>query len=235
MISNQFSANLWLIGMRLKTALTATIYTKSLKLTSSERANLSAGETLNLVQIDTHKIQELINNLHTAWTSPIQIALSFYFLWGILGAASLAGVGVIVAIILINTFLSKKMRKYQFDNMAKKDQRIKMMNEILEGIKVLKLYAWEPSFRQHITHIREEEVDSLKKLSFYHAIQQFVFWSASFLVALAAFATFIYSDPANILDAQTAWVSISYFNIMHAPLINLPKLVLQYIQVRLHR
>ena len=74
------------------------------------------------VQIDTHKIQELINNLHTAWASPIQITLSFYFLWGILGAASLAGVGVIVAIILINTFLSKKMRKYQFDNMAKKDQ-----------------------------------------------------------------------------------------------------------------
>ena len=81
------------------------------------------------------------------------------------------------------------------------------------------MYAWEPSFTQHITDIRDDEVDSLKKLSIYRAIQSFVFWSTPFLVALATFATYIFSSPSNILDAQTAWVSISYFNIMRGPLI----------------
>ena len=32
------------------------------------------------------------------------------------------------------------------------------MNEILDGIKVLKLYAWEPSFANKIGDIRGEEV-----------------------------------------------------------------------------
>ena len=30
--------------------------------------------------------------------------------------------------------------------MKHKDERIKMMNEILNGIKLLKMYAWEMSF-----------------------------------------------------------------------------------------
>ena len=43
------------------------------------------------------------------------------------------------------------MRKFQLKQMKLKDKRIKMMNEILGGIKVLKLYAWEPSFINQVT------------------------------------------------------------------------------------
>ena len=44
--------------------------------------------------------------------------------------------------------------------MKEKDGRIKMMSEILNGIKVLKLYAWEESFQQQVTDIREREVSA---------------------------------------------------------------------------
>ena len=42
--------------------------------------------------------------------------------------------------------------------MKQKDGRIKMMNEILNGMKILKLYAWEESFEQQVLDIREREV-----------------------------------------------------------------------------
>lgn len=42
--------------------------------------------------------------------------------------------------------------------MKNKDGRIRMMNEILNGMKILKLYAWEPSFEQQVLNIREKEV-----------------------------------------------------------------------------
>ena len=152
---------------RLKSALTAAIYNKSLRLTSSEKAKLSVGETVNLIQIDTQKIQDLINNLNTAWASPLQIAFSLYFLWGILGVASFAGVGVMVAIIPINAFLSKKMRKYQFDNMTKKDRRIKTMNEILDGIKVRdKYFSKDFSCWPLIRQIRRYKLYGLADFSF---------------------------------------------------------------------
>ena len=42
------------------------------------------------------------------------------------------------------------MRKFQQEQFKNKDQRVKMINEILGGIKVLKLYGWEPSFVKQV-------------------------------------------------------------------------------------
>ena len=67
----------------------------------------------------------------------------------------------------------------------------RFMNEILDGIKVLKLYAWEPSFANKIGDIRGEEVHTLKKAAYLSAVQTFLFSAAPFLVALASFATFV--------------------------------------------
>ena len=92
------------------------------------------------------------------------------------------------------------------------------MNEILDGIKVLKLYAWEPSFARKIQKIRDEEVATLKKMSYLGAVQTFMFTASPFLVALASFATFVLVDEANILNAEVAFVSLSYFNLMRMPL-----------------
>lgn len=47
--------------------------------------------------------------------------------------------------------------------MEYKDQRIKLTSEILSGMKILKLYAWEKSFEQQILDIREKEVSSYSR------------------------------------------------------------------------
>ena len=92
------------------------------------------------------------------------------------------------------------------------------MNEILDGIKVIKLYAWEPSFAKSIHKIRDEEVSTLKKMSYLGAAQTFMFTAAPMIVAVSSFATFVLIDEANILNAEIAFVSLSYFNLMRQPL-----------------
>ena len=98
------------------------------------------------------------------------------------------------------------------------------MNEVLDGIKVLKLYAWEPSFEARIKAIRDDEVKTLKKMSYLGAVQTFLFTAAPFIVTLASFATFVLVD-SNILDAETAFVSLSYFNLMRMPLNQVSKVI----------
>jgi ATP-binding cassette subfamily C (CFTR/MRP) protein 1 len=39
--------------------------------------------------------------------------------------------------------------------MKKKDKRTKLIDEILNGMKILKMYAWEMSFVKKVNEIRE--------------------------------------------------------------------------------
>ena len=50
--------------------------------------------------------------------------------------------------------------------MRLKDTRTKMLNEILNGIKVLKLYAWEGAYENNVEDVREQEVDTMKKSAY---------------------------------------------------------------------
>lgn len=66
--------------------------------------------------------------------------------------------------------------------MKSKDNRIKLMNEVLNGIKVLKLYAWELAFRDKVSQIREGELRVLKKAAYLAAVSTFTWVCAPFMV-----------------------------------------------------
>ena len=73
----------------------------------------------------------------------------------------------------------------QVEQMKFKDSRIKLMSEILAGIKVLKLYAWEPSFSEKVEGIREDELRLLRKSAYLQAISTFTWVCTPFLVRLS--------------------------------------------------
>ena len=58
----------------------------------------------------------------------------------------------------------------------------------------------------------------------------FLWTSAPFLVALCSFATYVLSDPNNVLDANTAFVSLTLFNLLRIPLNFLPSLLVYLVQ-----
>ena len=135
------------------------------------------------------------------------------------------GLAVMVFMIPLNGVVASKMKKYQISQMKDKDRRCKMMDEILNGIKVLKLYAWERSFEDKVNEIRRSEADALIKAAYLNAVTSFLWTSAPFLVALASFATYVLIDENNVLDANTAFVSLTLFNLLRIPLNILPMLV----------
>ena len=67
--------------------------------------------------------------------------------------------------------------------MAHKDSRIKIVNEVLNGMKVIKLYAWENSFKELIMGIRGKELNVLRKASFLDASFSFTWHCAPFMVS----------------------------------------------------
>ncbi|XP_074237718.1 multidrug resistance-associated protein 1 isoform X8 [Saimiri boliviensis] len=217
-------------GMRIKTAVVGAVYRKALVITSSARKSSTVGEIVNLMSVDAQRFMDLATYINMVWSAPLQVILALYLLWLNLGPSVLAGVAVMVLMVPFNAVMAMKTKTYQVAHMKSKDNRIKLMNEILNGIKVLKLYAWELAFKDKVLDIRQEELKVLKKSAYLAAVGTFTWVCTPFLVALCTFAVYVTVDEKNILDAQKAFVSLALFNILRFPLNILPMVISSIVQ-----
>ncbi|XP_049538578.1 multidrug resistance-associated protein 1 isoform X3 [Anopheles darlingi] len=230
LLLGQYFNRMFFVGLRIRTALISAIYRKALIISNSARKTSTVGEIVNLMAVDAQRFMDLTTYINMIWSAPLQIALALFFLWQILGPSVLAGLAVMIILIPVNGVIANMIKTLQIKQMKNKDERVKLMNEVLSGIKVLKLYAWEPSFEQQVLKIRDKEVKVLKSAAYLNAGTSFIWSCAPFLVSLVTFATYVLVDENNVLDASTAFVSLSLFNILRFPLSMLPMLISNMVQ-----
>uniref|UniRef100_A0A6I8MXX3 Multidrug resistance-associated protein 1 n=2 Tax=Ornithorhynchus anatinus TaxID=9258 RepID=A0A6I8MXX3_ORNAN len=230
LVLHQYFHICFVSGMRIKTAVIGAIYRKALVITNSARKSSTVGEIVNLMSVDAQRFMDLATYINMIWSAPLQVILALYLLWLNLGPSVLAGVAVMILMVPINAVMAMKTKTYQVAHMKSKDNRIKLMHEILNGIKVLKLYAWELAFKKKVLEIRQEELKVLKKSAYLAAVGTFTWVCTPFLVALSTFAVYMTIDENNILDAQKAFVSLALFNILRFPLNILPMVISSIVQ-----
>nr|XP_044603416.1 multidrug resistance-associated protein 1 [Equus asinus] len=230
LVLHQYFHICFVSGMRVKTAVIGAVYRKALVITNSARKSSTVGEIVNLMSVDAQRFMDLATYLNMVWSAPLQVILALYLLWLNLGPSVLAGVAVMILMVPVNAVMAMKTKTYQVAHMKSKDNRIKLMNEILNGIKVLKLYAWELAFKDKVLAIRQEELKVLKKSAYLGAVGTFTWVCTPFLVALSTFAVYVTIDENNILDAQKAFVSLALFNILRFPLNILPMVISSIVQ-----
>ncbi|XP_031208632.1 canalicular multispecific organic anion transporter 2 [Mastomys coucha] len=225
LILHQYYHCIFVMALRIRTAIIGVIYRKALVITNSVKRESTVGEMVNLMSVDAQRFMDVSPFINLLWSAPLQVILAINFLWQILGPSVLAGVAVIVLLIPLNGAVSMKMKTYQVQQMKFKDSRIKLMSEILNGIKVLKLYAWEPSFLEQVEGIRQSELQLLRKGAYLQAISTFIWVCTPFLVTLITLGVYVSVGENNVLDAEKAFVSLSLFNILKIPLNLLPQLI----------
>uniref|UniRef100_A0A5F8GC72 Multidrug resistance-associated protein 1 n=1 Tax=Monodelphis domestica TaxID=13616 RepID=A0A5F8GC72_MONDO len=230
LVLHQYFHICFVSGMRIKTAVIGAIYRKALVITNSARKSSTVGEIVNLMSVDAQRFMDLATYINMIWSAPLQVILALYLLWLNLGPSVFAGVAVMILMVPLNAVMAMKTKTYQVAHMKSKDNRIKLMNEILNGIKVLKLYAWELAFKEKVLEIRQEELKVLKKSAYLAAVGTFTWVCTPFLVALSTFAVYVTVDKNNVLDAQKAFVSLALFNILRFPLNILPMVISSIVQ-----
>eukprot|EP00070_Physeter_catodon_P001800 XP_007103614.1 canalicular multispecific organic anion transporter 2 [Physeter catodon] len=224
-ILHQYYHCIFVMGLRFRTGIIGVIYRKALVITNSVKRESTVGEIVNLMSVDAQRFMDVVPFINLLWSAPLQMILAVYFLWQNLGPSVLAGVALMVLLIPLNGAVAVKMRAFQVEQMKFKDSRIKLMSEILGGIKVLKLYAWEPSFLKQVEDIRQDELRLMRQAAYLHATSTFIWICTPFLVTLTTLGMYVSVDKNNVLDAEKAFVSVSLFNILKIPLNMLPQLI----------
>ncbi|XP_024411181.2 ATP-binding cassette sub-family C member 2 [Desmodus rotundus] len=220
----------FMLGVKVRTTVMASVYKKALSISNRAKKQYTVGETVNLMSVDAQKLMDVTNFIHLLWSNVLQITLSIYFIWIELGPSVLAGVGVMLLLIPVNGIIAIKSKAIQAKNMKRKDQRLKIMNEILNGIKILKYFAWEPSFRNQVYDIRKKELKNLLHFGQMQTMMMFILYLIPVLVSVITFSVYVLVDSNNILDAQKAFTSITLFNILRFPMSMLPMVISSMLQ-----
>lgn len=217
-------------GMRVKSSLTAMIYVKSLKLSNEGRAAKSTGDIVNHMAVDQQRLSDLAQFGVQLWSAPFQIILCMASLYQLLGLSMLAGVGAMVLMIPLNGMIAKMMKNLQIKQMKNKDQRTRLMTEILNNMKSIKLYAWNTAFMSKLNHVRnDKELNTLRKIGATQAIANFTWSSTPFLVSCSTFAVFVLTSDRP-LTTDIVFPALTLFNLLTFPLSILPMVITSIIE-----
>lgn len=217
-------------GMRIKSALTAAIYSKSMRLSNEGRAAKSTGDIVNLMAVDTQRLQDLTQYGQQLWSAPFQIVLCMLSLYNLVGLSMLAGVGAMVFMIPINGLIARIMKRLQKTQMKNKDARTRLMTEILNNMKPIKLYAWTTAFINKLNYIRnDQELKTLRKIGASQAFANFTWSTTPFLVSCSTFAVFVLTQDKP-LTTDLVFPALTLFNLLTFPLAVLPMVITAIIE-----
>ncbi|KAM9035585.1 ATP-binding cassette sub-family C member 2-like isoform 4-T4 [Sarcophilus harrisii] len=135
LVYQQYQRFNMLNSAKIKTAVIGLLYKKALNLSNSSRKKFSSGEIINLMSADAQQLMDLTVNLNILWSAPLQILMAILLLWQELGPSAFAGVVILVLVIAINALAANRIKVLKKSQMKNKDQQIKLLNEILQGIK----------------------------------------------------------------------------------------------------
>lgn len=219
-----------ILGMHVRSGLTAMVYRKGLKLSSVARQSHTSGEIVNYMAVDVQRVGDYSWYLHDIWMLPLQIILALAILYKSVGIAFIATLIATIISIVATVPLARIQEEYQDKLMGAKDDRMRKTSECLRNMRILKLQAWEDRYRMKLEEMRNVEYTWLKRALYSQAFITFIFWSSPIFVAAVTFATCILLGGQ--LTAGGVLSALATFRILQEPLRNFPDLVSMMAQTK---
>lgn len=221
------------LGIFVRTAVSTLLYQKALSVSAAGRAMTSTGQVVNMMSNDTMQLQRFLQFAGFTLTAPIQIIIALVLIFRQVGNATWVGIAYMIFLLPVNMWVFSVVAKMRRKVLRQSDARVKMMNEILTGIRIIKFYAWERPFGKEVARVRGKEMDALTKMSYVVAVGfSIILLSTPIIQPIFVFMTYvnIQSEP---LTAATAFTTVALFNLMRFPFAFLPMGLLQFIQSRI--
>uniref|UniRef100_A0A2K5ELR0 ATP binding cassette subfamily C member 8 n=1 Tax=Aotus nancymaae TaxID=37293 RepID=A0A2K5ELR0_AOTNA len=214
-------------GINLRGAIQTKIYNKIMHLSTSNLSmgEMTAGQICNLVAIDTNQLMWFFFLCPNLWAMPVQIIVGVILLYYILGVSALIGAAVIILLAPVQYFVATKLSQAQRSTLEYSNERLKQTNEMLRGIKLLKLYAWENIFRTRVETTRRKEMTSLRAFAIYTSISIFMNTAIPIAAVLITFVGHVSFFREADFSPSVAFASLSLFHILVTPLFLLSSVV----------
>ncbi|XP_029480503.2 ATP-binding cassette sub-family C member 10-like isoform X3 [Oncorhynchus nerka] len=221
LIRNIFSFEVSKVSLSARAALISAIYGKALRVSGgSLAARFTLGEVVNFMSTDTDHVINFFNNFHEVWSLPFQFSIALYLLYLQVGVAFLGGLGVALLLVPLNKVLASKIMENNKHMLTHKDSRVKLMTEVLFGIRVIKFYNWEAYFAQKIADFRRQELSHLKAIKYLDAVCVYTWGSLPIVISIITFVTYVLLG--HELTAATVFTTLALVGMLIVPLNSFP-------------
>lgn len=207
------ASKVWLAA---RASLVSAIYSKALRVSGSSLAGFTLGEVVNLMSTDTDRVVNFFKNFHDLWSMPFTFIITLYLLYLQMGVAFLGGLGVALLLVPFNKFLASSILSNNKQMLRCKDSRVKLMTEILFGIRVIKFYNWEPHFAQKVADCRKQEVSHLKAIKYLDAMCVYTWAALPVVISILTFVTYVLLG--NQLNAAKVFTTLALVGMLIVPL-----------------
>ncbi|KAJ2772084.1 hypothetical protein IWQ57_001920, partial [Coemansia nantahalensis] len=203
-----------------RSALVSAIYRKSLLLSAQARARLTSGKLTNLISTDIGQVERGVMNVVVCVTIPVQVVVSIVVLAYMIGPPGIAGWALVVAFVPIQMWAARFVVALRSKAMAYTDSRIRSTREALQGVRVVKAFAWEESVLENVRRVRAKELGAIARLNLVRYCLVSLSLHAPVFAAVVTFA--IVALAGGTLKSGPVFAAIGIFNAMSLPMSWLP-------------
>ncbi|XP_063393657.1 ATP-binding cassette subfamily C member 4-like [Cydia fagiglandana] len=158
-------------GMKVRIAACSLIYRKVMRMSSGALAQTTAGQVVNLLSNDVNRFDYAFIYSHFIWLLPLQVVLVCYLIYIKIGYAAIVGViGIVLQTIPVQSYMSKLAARLRMKTAHRTDERVRIMDEIINGMQVIKMYAWEKPFEQVVALARRNEIKCITQASYLRGV-----------------------------------------------------------------
>ncbi|XP_063890831.1 ATP-binding cassette sub-family C member 4 isoform X2 [Helicoverpa armigera] len=204
-------------GMKVRIAACSLIYRKVMRMSSGALAQTTAGQVVNLLSNDVNRFDYAFIYTHFIWLLPLQVIVVCYLIYLKIGYAAIVGViGIVLQTIPVQSYMSKLAARLRMRTACKTDERVRIMDEIINGMQVIKMYAWEKPFEQVVALARKNEIKCITSASYLRGVYlSFMVFTErlTLYITLLSYSLFGYQVTADI-----AFPLAQMFNILQGTL-----------------
>ncbi|TMW62208.1 hypothetical protein Poli38472_009701 [Pythium oligandrum] len=220
------------VGANMRSIVMDQVYQKALRLSSASRQKYTTGEIVTLMSVDSERVFNSVMYGTWAVSSPITFLITIIIIAALYGIVSAVAGGIVLVLVLyVSINLGGRIGQVQSELLSVVEERVKITSEALQGIRVMKFYAWEDSLAERVERIRKVEIGLYRRFHYLNVVNISLLFLLPMIVCAVIFG--IYVAVEGTISVTDAFVMIAMVNINRYAVSQFPLAVAALTQVKI--
>ncbi|EQC30630.1 hypothetical protein SDRG_11685 [Saprolegnia diclina VS20] len=199
------------IGCNVKTIFVDSVYLHTLSLSSTSKQQVSSGDVVAMATIDAEKMLQGFWLGFWSLVAPLMLLVIMLLIGVELGVATgLIGGGFMLLFMVAGYLSGTRVGAVKRRLLSVQAERVKLMNEVLQGIRVVKLYAWEKDLEAHISAVRAREFELIKTFQALRVLNTVTLFAAPLVTMAVVWVSYI--GLGHTMDPTKAFTVMALLN-----------------------